>query len=43
MTREALLAHIAMIAKHDPAYAEKARKWYARMLPWIELNEKETQ
>lgn len=37
MTRATILAHIEFMARHDPSYAAKALKWYAGMLPWLEL------
>lgn len=39
MTRQSILAHIQMMAQHDPSYAQKALKWYRQVLPWLDLPE----
>lgn len=37
LTREIVIAHIKMMNKSEPSYAEKAIKWYCATLPWLEL------
>ena len=37
MTRATILTHIAMMAALEPAYAEKALRWYQGTLPWLDL------
>jgi hypothetical protein len=38
MTRETILQHVAFMRQHEPAYAEKALRWYAKCLPWLGLD-----
>lgn len=37
LTREQIIEHLKMLHQHEPAYAEKAHRWYSAMLPWFEL------
>ena len=37
MDEGVILSHVAMMAEHEPRYAEKALRWYGRALPWLEL------
>lgn len=35
--RAELIEHIMQMNKLEPAYAEKAHRWYCATLPWFEL------
>lgn len=37
MTRAKVLAHVSFLAQWDPAYANRALKWYDQTLPWLGL------
>lgn len=37
LTRDDIINHIKFMKTLEPAYAEKALKWYSGMSPWLEL------